>query len=520
MNKFFRKFRRVTSCILFFLFLQISCFTQKHDYVWLSGYDSNVYIDSSQFGWKYGNTKFDFNYSPVSVKYDSLQMNFDFTNTSFCDSEGNLLFYTNGIYIANALDEKIENSDSLNAGYIQYEWAPDMQVHGYRTTQGVISIQKGYDKNQYYLLHTYVDSLDGGSNILGKRLYVTTIDMSANNGHGVVLDKNQTIVEDNLAFEIVCTKHANGRDWWALIQRRNTNCYFRVFIDENGTHFFTDSTTCGGGVVNFGNVGSACFSPDGNKFVNFNVIDGIKIFDFDRCLGQLYNPTDISLPIGDSSWIGNGVAISPNNRFLYVSATKFVFQYDLWAADIVGSVDTVGFFDGFAQPFGSFFNTAQLAPNGKIYVSCGNSEADYHVINNPDLKGDSCNFVAHGVFLPTLSLGVPNFPNYRLGALNGSPCDTLSGLNETTRAEKEKKLKVFPNPSTDVITIDYGFTDWNKGEVSLEINSELGQVIYEQKLPMYSGFQKIDISSFSSGIYSVVIKRKGQVISHVKFAKE
>ena len=57
-----------------------------------------------------------------------------------------------------------------------------------------------------------------------------------------------------------------------------------------------------------------------------------------------------------------------------------------------------------------------------------------HVIHSPDLPGSDCRFEQHGVQLPTLNnTTLPNFPNYRLGPLDGSPCDTL-GLDNIPAA--------------------------------------------------------------------------------------
>ncbi len=460
----------------------------------------------------------DFNYSPRQVRYDSLKMNFDYTNTSYCDSNGHLLFYTNGIYIANALDKKIENSDSLNAGAVQYVWNPYIQEYGYRKYQAIITLPVAAGK--HILLHTFMDTF-WNSTLYCKKLYATYLGMDANSGLGQVEYKNQPIIDnDTLAWEMSATRHANGHDWWTLIQKRNTNCYYRVLVNESGAHLLP-ALNCLSTTTIFGSIGATCFSPDGSKFIYLGVYGGVNIFDFDRCSGEISNPVFIPIPVfQDSTWIGNGVAISPNNRFLYVGATRYVFQYDLWATDIAASIDTVAVYDGFKSPFGSFFNTMQLAPDGKIYESCGNAEKVYHVIENPDRKGDSCNFVQHGIHLPTFSWGVPNFPNYRLGALPGSPCDTLTGLNETARAEKEKLLKVFPNPTTDYITVDYGFTDWNKGEATLEITNQLGQVVHRQPLPMYSGFQKVEVSQLTTGVYTAFIKRGVQVVATAKFVRE
>ncbi len=243
---------------------------------------------------------------------------------------------------------------------------------------------------------------------------------------------------------------------------------------------------------------------------------GLDIFDFDRCSGELSNPLHTSFPLSSAM----GVAFSPNSRFLYLSLYHVLYQFDMQAADVLASKDTVGVFDGTKAPFDAIFHTAQLAPDGKIYISCGNADTVYHIIERPDEKGDSCLFRQHSLSLPSPSLGVPNFPNYRLGALTSSPCDTLTGLNEVERTEKEKILKIYPNPATDFVTIDYGFTNWSKGEISLEITNELGQIVHQQKLPMYSGFQKIETSSFATGLYTTYIKRNNQIVATTKFAKQ
>ena len=75
---------------------------QKSDYNWLSGYQSWAHstYDSITYGYNFGNVKLDFNDSAVNVINDSIGMNFDKTNTTYSDSNGNILFYSNGIYVA------------------------------------------------------------------------------------------------------------------------------------------------------------------------------------------------------------------------------------------------------------------------------------------------------------------------------------------------------------------------------------------------------------------------------------
>ncbi len=187
--------------------------------------------------------------------------------------------------------------------------------------------------------------------------------------------------------------------------------------------------------------------------------------------------------------------------------------------DVFGSIDTVGINDvGLGFPTNNEFLASQLAPDGKIYISLGLGDTVYHVINNPDGKGQLCDLREHSFNLKSPGCGVPHFPNYRLGALPTGACDTLTSVSDIT--EKEKILNVFPNPASDVVTVDYGYTDWSKGGATMEITNNLGQVIYSQSLPMYSGFQKLQVGNYPSGNYAVYIKRKGNIVATGRLVKE
>lgn len=506
----------LSSLWLFLLLLANSAYSQKNDYTWLQGYNSAYGFDTTTQKW-FGISKFSFYDDTLKMEYDSLDMWMYRTNTSYCTNEGNLLFYTNGIYVANGLDEKIENSDSMNAGFLQYVWDPSVQIIGYLNYNGIVALEDPALPHRYYLIHSFVDTIDENLTFSCKHIYFTYLDMNANTGHGKVLAKDQKVLTGRFGYELKATRHANGRDWWLLVQKRNTNCYERILIDDKGIH--SVGTTCGGQSV-IGLSGSACFSQDGSKYVYVGMYGGINLFDFDRCTGELSNPQYFPLPFfQDSGAIGIGSSFSPNGRFLYVNATIHCYQFDLWANDLWASIDTVAVYDGFAAPFGSAFHTMQIAPDGKIYSSCGNTEWVYHVIDQPDLKGDSCRFLQHGIELPSVCGGVPNFVNYRLGALAGSACDTLTAVSPLSDGGGQG-VRCFPNPAVEYVVVDYGFTDWSRGGVSLEISNEQGQLMHTQTLPMYSGFQKIDVSRYAAGIYNATVIRNGSVVSKGRFTKQ
>ncbi len=79
-----------------------------------------------------------------------------------------------------------------------------------------------------------------------------------------------------------------------------------------------------------------------------------------------------------------GCAVSPNNRYLCISAWKQVYQFDLQATDIETSRVLIGEYDGFVEFFPVYFNAMQLAINVKICINASNSTSYMHVINAPD----------------------------------------------------------------------------------------------------------------------------------------
>lgn len=145
------------------------------------------------------------------------------------------------------------------------------------------------------------------------------------------------------------------------------------------------------------------------------------------------------------------MAISPNSRYLYFTIIDKAYQYDLQAPDIEKSRKLIAEMDGFKgleDEYANFYRM-QLMPDRRIYcTSFGFGSEYFHVIQKPDLPYPYCRFEQHVLKLPARNLGsIPNFPNYRLGPIDGSSCDTL-GIDNFPQAwyryEKDttNKLKV------------------------------------------------------------------------------
>ena len=78
------------------------------------------------------------------------------------------------------------------------------------------------------------------------------------------------------------------------------------------------------------------------------------------------------------------------------------------------------------------------------------------VINVPDSSGIGCEFALNSLYLNggRTYLGLPNMPNYNLGRLIGSPCDTLQTVS-LEENKNENLINIFPNPSSGIFEITF-----------------------------------------------------------------
>ncbi len=227
--------------------------------------------------------------------------------------------------------------------------------------------------------------------------------------------------------KLASTHHGNNKDYWILSHEWQTNRFIAYLLTSNGV---VDSVKTNIGYVyslpillppnifysNFFqrtmgklNLGQMKFSTEGSMVaVALSQERIIEIFKFDKFTGKLSCP--ISLNLNDKfSFIQNlkdywvyGLEISPNNRLIYFTLTplpylsdfdklpSYLCQLDLWADDILGSIQIIG--------EGRSFLGLQLAPDGKIYLGIEGSKY-LGTIEAPNYLNPLCNFQEKGLFL-------------------------------------------------------------------------------------------------------------------------
>ena len=475
---------------------------------WLMGYQSAA-------GYPGGQTLIDFyNGTPV-LSYDSLEMDFRHTHSNVSDNNGNVLFYTNGYYLADASNDTMQNGSGINpSAYTTYF------SDGLGIPQANIIIPKPNNADVYYLFHSTVDTFPGYSH--SRYLYYSIIDMTLNGGFGAVTSKNQILITDSLNYgKIAACKHANGRDWWVICHKLNSNKFFKLLI--------TPAAILGPYTQDLGNVrvagaGESWFSPNGEFYAHYwkngAGIGNLEIFTFDRCNGSFSNPISIGVPFENGTQVG--LAFSPNSQVLYVSNVFHVYQFDLTAANIAATQLTVATYDsfvsvfpGFPQGFPTLFGLSALAPDGKIYITTGNGTIHMHTIDNPDVIGIGCNVNQHSVQLQSVYFNtLPNHPNYFLGC--DTTCTTcLVGLPDFPEGEA-LTVRAFPNPSNGNFTLQF-LVQKISGE--MEIYDVMGNLVLKEYVAPWSQYKRVNIDGLAKGIYLCKLKW-GSIEGSVKVIKE
>ena len=471
--------------------------SQKFDFVWVMG-DDNQPTDTT-----HGGGLLDFNFSPPKASYQYRENNLRTTNSSICDTAGNLLFYTNGCVIAGSDDEILENGQGINPGNAHLLWC-DQYGTGYAGGPANSLILPVPDSNGlYYLFHKRFTLLFNPTDAIFDKFYYSAIDMKQNGGKGRVVEKNRVLMSDTMAWaEIAAVKHANGKDWWLVTPRRNSNQFYIFKFTGQGIVDTFQQTI---GILpdpQGEGLGQMAFSSDGSKLYRTYRYDPVMVYTFDREAGVFTQFDTIPFDYGDQLVGEIGCAVSPNSRFLYLGCRKFLYQFDLLASDISTSQTTVAEWDGFPTPFPTLFYQLQLAPDCKIYGLAGGDTRYYHVIHNPDEPGLACNVEQRGVqFQTPTGASMPSFPNYRLGPIDnpGVPCTATVSVSQPRIPIKDKPIWVYPNPANNSITIEYQAINGQNNQFLLF--NTLGQAVRSVTLPQGQASVQLPLGDLSEGVY-------------------
>jgi Secretion system C-terminal sorting domain len=513
--------------VLFFVLVFSNCLAQREGNIWCFG--DSVLVDwNDALNPTFGRS--------ISKNRGSA--------SSISDSIGNLLFYCGNI--SGAVISECTINGGSEVGYVYTKDHTVMEngncVSGEAWYEEKTIIPMPGNDSLYYVFTANLYAY----NEMNAGIDYCIIDMNANNGLGKVIERDvsavnlQTIGNNPISWCIKAIKNGNGRDWWLVSRTTENNAegqfFLKLLVTPEGIEVEQVPVVepyCQTG-FSFGS-----FSKDGTKYCSVcpeYPFGNIVIYDFDRCTGEFFNQKiieeTIAIPEDSVNYdVYFSAEFSPNNRYLYINNVNvdcvpekriFLFQYDLDDEFPALTRDTVM---DYIEPNQYTFRQGgilKLAPDNKIYYSrpfdtCYGiwwpypdsiyTEANTYlsVINNPDSAYPACNFTPYSFYLGGARTyhGLPNNPNFALGAMEGTPCDTLSTSVRELKSYKNNQLNIFPNPCYNSCQIQYKPA---KSISNIAISNMEGKVIFkEENIPvtlLQHGYE-INTFAFAKGIYFV-----------------
>ncbi len=343
--------------------------------------------------------------------------------TTISDTNGNLLFYSDGSTVWNRNHQVMQNGTGLKGDDSS-------------TSSGLI-VPKPQDPNFYYLFtvdepHHFNSAAfpnESTNDGVNDGLTYSRININDNGGLGAVepTEKNIALttydpgnplhVDYKCSEKITAVKADDCDSFWVITHFTDT--FYAFKIDENGVNTTPTTSTVGPNIPVEGYrrnaLGYLKASPDGTKLISANFGEstvtaqdaggGIYLFDFDNDTGVVSNSLELYSAQNNNS--PYGVEFSAENKKVYATVglgtsgngASRVFQWDLESVDIPNSIQQIHASNTLSA------GALQLGLDKKIYraqVNFNNFNATGRylgVINNPEADGTAANYNEQGVLL-------------------------------------------------------------------------------------------------------------------------
>jgi hypothetical protein len=277
-------------------------------------------------------------------------------------------------------------------------------------------------------------------------------------------------------------RHGNGRDWWIVAKMlqgyAGGNDSFVVFSLYDDSIFISNYQEIGPRFravweLDISNLGDKLCIMEGDTFKIYE-------YDFDRCSGTISNPVEV---FNDHSFKTSanapmGLAYSRSSNFIYACINDNYFHgcsdtiYQINPRTTIDSLKCTIIWYDTANVIGDSAGiySLELGNDGNIYLGytkgygsgTGNQPILSYigVIKNADMPYPYCSVEPMGVYLGAQCQAnannlLPSVPNYNLGPMIGSPCDTLNITSTGQWLSPASQVRVFPNPASDKLNISW-----------------------------------------------------------------
>ncbi len=467
------------------------------------------------------------------------------------DAAGRFQFYTNGNVVVSWTNTVMQGGKGFNKGAINDDfWSdspwdsvpPDTTENHSYVPFAYQVIPDAYDEHIYYMIHSYVVNLqDDWYGYLGKGIQISKIDMSANGGRGRVVYKNRIFDTETRHASFAIIRHGNGKDWWVVRPSPNKISFKSLLLHRDSvtavvqSHLELDTSWFTRSDRWVSSMNPVNVSEDGIMLAdNYGRAYG-KVLSFDRCSGSVTlldtftsGPVVVEdYPVSFDTSYYQMYTFSPSGRYLYGQSPYEYAQWDVLAGDIAASKVVLDGIpgaiaaEGQVYPYGTSWAVPhKVGPDGRMYNL---SNYTHHVIARPDEQGNASEPCFAGV-IGGSCLGVPYRlfahwgPNYRLGALSGSACDTIPDEPVLPEApDGGYGLSVTPSPASGPVTVEIALPSYDTGQARIVVVDMLGRVLYRHRFAPYAYLHEMDVSSWASGVYNVVLMEGNDLKASSRF---
>ncbi|MDO5510847.1 MAG: T9SS type B sorting domain-containing protein [Weeksellaceae bacterium] len=468
---------------------------------------SSVYGQLESARWYFGHyAGIDFSSGEAVAVYDG-QLSTGEGCASIADSEGNLLFYTDGSTVWNANHEIMQNGTGL--------------LGDASSTQSAIIVPKPGDLQRYYIFTVgafdgiFIDDVPEG-------MHYYIVNMSLDNGLGAVesYDNENNFLpgfprEDRSSEKIAAVRHPNRQHYWLMTHFEDS--FYSWLINGEGIQSPVISTI-GPYLSTYGYPvnarGYLKISPDGNRVgiahlsylhdldstayhannVQANIAPGIlAVYQFNPYTGAVSNEQILNYN-AENEYYGTpyGLEFSPNSQLLYAGLDYHnppssmwrgaqLIQYNLSTAQFQQTIlaDSIDFVPNNGSSILRARGGMQLALDGKIYYSVTRSRTGVptsssqyggialSVINNPNMPGLAADY-QHESFLIHTPENDSTWISYGLPPFVSSFLTTEIVFNEddlVNEACVDELVQFSVSSDTTVASVNWNFGDGNSSTI-------------------------------------------------------
>ena len=299
-------------------------------------------------------------------------------SSAISDSNGDLLFYSNGQTIWNRENQAMPNGQGLSGFY--------------SSTHAALIVPAPLSDTLFYVFTTsgLERNLQGG-------LRYSVVNMCLDEGRGDVIDGQKDIrLLPFVSEKLAAIQHPNGRDYWLIAHEYDTDAFYAYLIVSGRINppVITNIGSVHEGNGVFPAIGQMKASSDGRRIalVVGNRSPALReVFDFDPLTGELSNFISLS-----TETLSYGIEFSPDNSKVYASSLRGIFQYDLNAGGgTQAAIEASKTLVSPANTVNCSGRGMQLGPDGIIYIN--GCLDNISAIRQPNILGINCDYTRNAV---------------------------------------------------------------------------------------------------------------------------